>query len=137
MKIFLVSCVKIKQSVPCEAGKMYTSDWFKKAKAYTKKHCDEWYILSAKYGLLRPDEIVTPYEETLLKKRKVERLKWADMVITDLYKIISPQDEVTILAGLNYREFLTPWLEERGNKVIIPLEGLAIGKQKRWFNENK
>lgn len=136
-KIFLVSCVKTKQNSACEVSQLYTSDWFQKAKEYTERHCDKWYILFAKYGLIQPDEVLEPYEETLNTKKKPERIAWAEKVISDLEKIISLQDEVTVLAGLKYREFLKPWPEVRGNKVVIPLEGLRSGEQNRGFNENQ
>ncbi|WP_395858435.1 DUF6884 domain-containing protein [Arthrobacter sp. KBS0702] len=38
---------------------------FKKASAYAELTCDRWYILSAKHGLLHPDEIIQPYDMRL------------------------------------------------------------------------
>jgi hypothetical protein len=64
-KIALVACVSKKASAPMPARDMYTSDWFRKASAYAARVTDDWYILSAKYGLIAPDTVIEPYDETL------------------------------------------------------------------------
>lgn len=43
---------------------MYSlSPLFRLQSAFVKKHYDAWRILSAKYGLVAPDEIIEPYDE--------------------------------------------------------------------------
>jgi methionyl-tRNA formyltransferase len=62
----LVSCAKSKRSYPCTAKEMYQpSDLFRKAYGYAVKRYDLVAILSAKYGLLLPDEVIEPYDLTL------------------------------------------------------------------------
>ncbi|WP_170971786.1 DUF6884 domain-containing protein [Peribacillus simplex] len=53
MKIALVSCTKLKANYPCSTREMYQeSTLFNKAvKFIEQKNYDEWYVLSAKYGL--------------------------------------------------------------------------------------
>jgi hypothetical protein len=55
MKVALVSCTKVKANYPCSTKEMYKqSNLFKKAvKFIEQKDYDEWFVLSAKYGLLR------------------------------------------------------------------------------------
>jgi hypothetical protein len=71
---------------------------------------DQWYILSAKYGLLNPAMVVGPYNETLNNMRKSERTQWARDVENDLRSLLHPGDRVVFLAGQKYREFLEPAL---------------------------
>ena len=52
--IALVACVKTKAETPRPARDLYVSDLFRKASAYAEKTADAWYILSAKYGHVRP-----------------------------------------------------------------------------------
>lgn len=53
----LISCTKSKQNYPCNASAMYqASDLFRKAYSYATKNYDVVAILSAKYGLLLPDD---------------------------------------------------------------------------------
>lgn len=63
--VFLVSCVSAKHSKPMPARELYRSKWFLKAGAYVEAQISRWFILSAKYGLPNPDEIVPPYDQTL------------------------------------------------------------------------
>lgn len=134
--IGLVSCVGQKRNSPSSAKTLYTSALFAKMRRYIESNCERWFILSAKYGLLSPDEIIAPYEETLKSKSRIERMEWADNVWLNLGNILSPNDKVLILAGDKYREYLVPKIRERGCLVEIPLEGLGIGRQLKWLVDN-
>jgi hypothetical protein len=49
-------------------------------RTFASRNAQGWFILSARYGLLRPIQRVEPYEKTLLSMRKLDRLHWADQV---------------------------------------------------------
>ncbi len=134
-RIVLVSCVKSKTSKTAPAQDLYISDLFKKTSAYAKLFGDRWYILSAKYGLLAPDQVIEPYEKTLNKMGVQERKSWAKQVMLDLEKILSLSDEVIFLAGKRYRENLIKPIEELGCQVSIPMEGLTFGNQLKWLRK--
>ena len=61
--IAFVSCVNTKHNTPMPARDLYCSDWFKKGSAYAERIVDEWYVLSALYGFIQPDKIISPYEK--------------------------------------------------------------------------
>jgi hypothetical protein len=71
--ICLVSCVSAKRTTPARAKSLYQSDWFIKARAYAESVGSCWFILSAKYGLERPDAMIEPYEMTLNTVAVAER----------------------------------------------------------------
>ena len=73
---------------------------------------DEWRILSAEYGLLTPETVVEPHERTLNAMRVDERRRWADGVLRQLDSM-TPRP-VVMLAGENYRRYLTGPLVARG-----------------------
>ncbi len=100
---------------------------------YAEQNADTWYILSAKYGLLRPDEVIRPYEQTLKDMPKADRLAWAERVQEALLRLLPPGAEVVFLAGIRYRENLVPFLERQGFTVKVPMAGLAFGPQLRWL----
>ena len=79
-KIVLVSCVKTKANHPKPAKELYISDLFRKSSAYARMIGDEWYILSAKYGLLAPEVVIPPYEKTLRNMGVADRKAWAKRV---------------------------------------------------------
>jgi cytoplasmic iron level regulating protein YaaA (DUF328/UPF0246 family) len=125
----LVACVRKKLDTPAPARDMYTSHLFRGYRHYAETRADIWYILSAKYGVLKPDQVIEPYEQTLNKMSKSERLAWADRVQQQLVELLPAEAEVIFLAGTRYRENIEPFLRERGHSVSVPLEGLTIGKQ--------
>ncbi len=134
--VFLVSCVSKKQAIEARAEELYQSDWFQKARAYIVNRMlpdDRWYILSAQHHLVEPGRVVAPYEKTLLRMPKPERRAWADRVLDQLRDVLQGGDQVVILAGQRYREFLEPCLIDAGYDVSVPLQGLGIGKQLEWL----
>lgn len=132
--IGLLSCVSKKRKAAVVAKDLYISPLFNKSRRYVEQLCDSWFILSAKYGLVDPEDVIAPYEETLNKKSQPERKKWAEKVWGRLQKRLKPNDTVTILAGEKYRANLLPYLEGLGCQINIPMKGLGIGRQLQWLS---
>jgi hypothetical protein len=111
------------------------SQLFKGMRRYAEKVADAWYVLSAEHGVLRPEEVIAPYERTLNKMRKPDREAWAKRVQRRLLEVLPEGAEVIILAGMRYREGIVPFLEERGFDVTVPMKGMQFGPQLRWLKE--
>lgn len=135
-RIALVSCTKQKQNSPCKAEEMYMpSTLFRKITTYIRQsQFDDWYILSAKYGLLNKSTIISTYDVTLLKMRAIERKKWADNVAEELLEDLSNQTEIYFFAGEKYRQYLLPQLEKADFTCHVPLRGMQIGEQLQYLN---
>ena len=132
----LISCTKSKQNYPCRASKMYqASDLFRKAYAYATKNYDLVAILSAKYGLLFPNDKIEPYDLTLNDMKSSLRREWAEKVFSQMKSRLSLHDfaKVFFHAGEKYRQHMIPKLENIGIRCEVPLEHLGIGKQKAWY----
>ncbi|WP_238541429.1 DUF6884 domain-containing protein [Burkholderia gladioli] len=71
--LYLVSCVGEKQDRAMPAKVLYRSNWFTKAREYVERRAGVWYILSAKHGLISPDQVIAPYEQTLNRMPIAER----------------------------------------------------------------
>ena len=129
--IVLVSCVKTKQDRRCRAGDMYTSALFQKMMAYAQSlKPKRIFILSAKYGLLSPDDMIEPYEQTLKTMKTAERRAWAQGVMSALRQTGDlDADTFVFLAGDAYRQNLVPHIKH----YTVPMEGLAFGKQLQWL----
>src|SRR4051812_40593020 len=80
VRVGLVACSKGKAAVPSRACELYTSPLFTKASSYCGRHYDVWFVLSALHGLLGPDEVIEPYEHTLVGQSGAERREWAARV---------------------------------------------------------
>jgi len=133
--ISVVQCVSKKRDTPQLARDLYTSNLFVNAAAYAEKISDEWFIISAKYGLVRPSDRLKPYDVTLNHMPARQRRVWAEQVFTDLKPLLRPTDTIVFLAGVIYRKNLVKKVEDLGCKVEIPMKGLRIGEQVRWLKE--
>jgi len=135
----LISCTKRKQNYQCKASEMYwASDLFRKAYAYAVKKYDFVVILSAKYGLLFPDDKIEPYNLTLNDMGSSEVKEWAEKVFRQMNNRLQLRDfdEAFFHSGERYRQFLISKLEGIGIRCEVPLGNLAIGKQKAWYKEH-
>jgi hypothetical protein len=134
-RVALVSCVKAKRASASAARDLYTSQLFRGLRSYAEANSDAWYILSAEHGLLHPERTVAPYERTLNRMLKPERVAWAERVQQQLLDALPAGAEVTLLAGMRYRENLEPFLRASGFSVRVPFAGLQIGKQLQRLKE--
>lgn len=132
--LFLVSCVKTKGPKPAKAKDLYISPWFQKARACVEKTGCGWRVLSARYGLVDPEEEIHPYEQTLNHMGARERRQWAEQVLEDVMPCLEGIETVVFFAGKKYREYLCPVLLSRAVQVQIPMARLAQGKQLSWLN---
>jgi hypothetical protein len=110
------------------------SNLFKKALTYIKnQNYDAWFILSAKHGLLHPETIIEPYDETLNNANKHQLIVWSEKVYKELCKI--NLSHVDFYCGDKYRKYLIPLLIK--NEVIcnVPLKGLGLGQQLQFFTK--
>lgn len=128
-RVGLVGCASSKLQRPAPARELYTSQLFRKASAYAELTCDRWYILSAKHGLVRPDDALEPYDIKLGTNAPDSPPihQWADGVRKQLAAELAdvPRVVLVALAGEQYRTVLRPcqWPFE------IPMKGLGIGQQ--------
>ena len=130
--LYLVSCVKVKRDTPAPAKELYVSAWFRKARACVERTGRRWAVLSAKHGLVWPDQIVAPYDQKL---RAGESRAWSERVLADLEPHLGGVSSVVFLAGDVYRQHLAEGLLDRGIGVRVPMEGLDWGSQGAWLRD--
>lgn len=94
---------RLAQGVACPIGDLYTSGYFA-LKRELGELADEWYVLSAKHGLIDPTEPVEYYDRHLDDLSITERSRWAAQVVKDLRKVVEPDDTIVILGGRSYVE---------------------------------
>ena len=133
MDIAFISCVKLKKIGLYKAEVLYISDFFKKSLKYCQLNHDKIFILSAKYGLLNLDDQIEDYEMTLNNFSKNEKIIWSKKVFYQISKKINIDDKLFFYVGENYRKYLLPLIK---NNYEIPLKGLGIGKQLRFYKNN-
>jgi hypothetical protein len=154
MNIYLVACAETKVPRPHKAKDLYISPLFKGSRAYVERRIaatgGDWFVLSALHGLLDPESVTRPYNNTLVGANKGRRERWARQVVTDIGvhyglqtrwagkpPLVWTQTHFVFLAGEVYREFLIPLLEAEGATTCVPMQGLGIGKQLQYLKNDK
>jgi hypothetical protein len=106
---------------------------------YAEREHDDWWILSAKHGLLDPDgEPIESYDETLTRARVAEKREWSQRVFSALDEegLLSEDTHLILHAGKAYYDELLPLLKQSDvARITIPTKGLRIGKTLAWYNE--
>ncbi len=134
-RVLLVGCVKGKGPGPAPARELYTSDLFRKRRHYADASGAPWCILSALHGLVRPDDLLEPYDLALAKQPAAYRDRWGRDVVEQLEAHLAPLRDTTfeMHAGAAYVDAVRRRLEAAGARVLLPLRGLTQGQQLAWY----
>ena len=133
-RVVIAQCTGSKRDGEHPARDLYDeSDYFRKQRAYAESNADKWFIQSALYGLLRPDDVVESYDKHAKDVDDPET--WAAEIAADLSSTVPATATVEVLGGSRYADPLTPELERLGFEVIEPLRGQMIGKRKQLLIE--
>ena len=132
-RISLVSCSAEKVARRAPAKDLYASALFRKSRRWAELVGRDWYILSAKHGLVSPDRRIAPYDESLKHAPKTRRAEWGCSVIDRIHALARPSDFIFLLAGGTYSGAILKSLADSGYHVVQPLEGMSIGRRLRWL----
>ena len=131
MKVALISCSKAKQDYSCKAEEMYSKYvLFKKTYNYCFERYDCIVILSAKYGVLFPSEVINPYNLTLNDFSSKKKKEWAKNCYESIQKKFDLTSTFDFFTGINYYKELSKFLPNSKNI----LKGLGIGQRLSYLN---
>ena len=130
----LVSCSKSKLTEAAPARELYSPSYvFSRSAQYVEAHCDEWFVLSAKHGLVHPDTVVEPYDETLSGAPKAVRDEWAEGVREALQARYAGRPvKFILMAGRSY----SGAVEGLDAEVEQPMQGMGTGFRRQWLAAN-
>ena len=133
--IALVACVKTKRSGCWPAKDLYCSPLFKLSRQYAERNANNWYILSAKYGLVAPNDKIKYYEQTLQGASICFKRNWAFKVYEQMriVGLLNGGIKILWLAGQVYQKELNKLL--CNIPMCDPLEGKKFGKRISWLIE--
>jgi hypothetical protein len=118
----LIACTKSKAPTAVAARELYRpSKLFRLSWQQAQLDGGHIAILSAKHGLVLPDRVIAPYNETLVEMADAERAAWARQVGEQFTHLLGAASiaEVTFLAGRDYREPLVPVFRGLGLRVRV------------------
>lgn len=106
--VCIVSCTAHKRQAVMPAENLYSSDLFIKSRRYAQANYDSWLILSAKHGLVRPSEVLSPYDCKLSSISRDERKVLASRVAEQAVTLLNGSDSsVSSICGEEYDDLLT------------------------------
>ena len=141
--LVLIGCSAAKLSRAAPAAELYTGQLFVLSRRYAEHFGSAWRILSAKYGVVDPRQVIEPYDRALRKMKPELRRQWAAWCQCGLAHVLEEVGatatcgkyrdfpRIVILAGRDYVQPLLQYtlLAQHRNEVDTPLAGLGIGKQ--------
>jgi hypothetical protein len=134
-RVILLGCVKGKLSRPAPAQDLYISDLFRKRRSYAETQPFRWFILSALHGLVRPTQLLEPYDLELKMQPINYRRAWGEKVVDQLEVELGSMSGqiVEVHAGAPYFDALRVPLGRRRAVLSTPLSGLRQGEQLAWY----
>ncbi|MHA1822174.1 MAG: DUF6884 domain-containing protein [Promethearchaeota archaeon] len=104
--LVITSCTKSKLSRPAPAYMLYRGDIFRKTQKWVDNNGFDELIISAKYGLVEPNQVLSPYNKTLKKPSDIDSLK--EKVVPKLKKVLKKGKyrRVVLILGNNYLEVI-------------------------------
>lgn len=133
--MIVIGCGKAKLSRRAPARELYTGSLFVMARRYAEASGQLWAILSAKHGLVLPDQHLDPYDDKLAL-RGAELASWARRAAERCERLLDSMgviERVECLAGHAYVEPFRRELYRLGVATSEPLEGLGLGQRLGWL----
>ena len=131
----IISCSKSKLPGPQRVRELYIGELFKLSVKAAEVLAERWVVISGRHGVLHPDDIIESYDESVMTKSRNQREQWGQHVSRQL-KLCLPAlqgSQVLSFVSAPYQQFLD--LSGVGASFFCPLQGLAIGLQKKKLKE--
>lgn len=138
--LLLLGCVKLKRDTAQAAKDLYCSPLWTARRGYAEASGRPWFIVSAFYGLIEPDEQIAPYDLALAELSAADRRAWAEQVVSSLERRFGTLTGATveIHAGGAYRRALEPLLRARGASPQSPTATISgVGTQIAWYSRQQ
>lgn len=135
--LHLINCSSRKRDERCEARLLYDkSTLFRYLRDFLEKYGYTPYcILSAKYGLVHPTDVIDPYNVTLKGQSKDAIQMWTDTVIHSIRTQFPNLEVVHMWTSNDYDDALIPELKRVGITVYTHLKGLGIGCKVKYLKD--
>ena len=119
VSVILVGGGRTQLSEPAVARDLYVSPLFARRRARAEASGVPWFVVSGRWGLLEPGEVLAPYSFSLAEQPVNYRRAWGRFVAEQLCLVssVGRGDVVEICAGAAYAAALTAPIEYLGARV--------------------
>jgi hypothetical protein len=109
---------------PVPVADLFRSPGFARAREHAVHSQLPWFVLSAKHGLLEPEDVVAPYDLELGDASTVYRSAWGEWVAAQLGERVQLAGAtVEVHGGVDFAQPLRQPLARRGAALELPLPG--------------
>lgn len=105
MKIALVGCCKPKLQKPAPARELYLSRLFTLSLKLAERDHDHAYVVSAEYGLVDLDRVISPYDKRMSDIGKEWKAVWGSQIWSSIMERHPKAPRaITFLCGADYAD---------------------------------
>ncbi|CPR19093.1 conserved protein of unknown function [Candidatus Filomicrobium marinum] len=127
----VIGCSGQKRKKRTTAAELYTSSRFKRARAIAESLRAEYLIASAKHGILKPDQIISPYDMNLSDLDGSERRDWGRKIAQQLSEV---RGQLCILCTAEYADPIVEAYEGVA-KLVSPLSKIVPRHHAQWHEQ--
>jgi|tagenome__1003787_1003787.scaffolds.fasta_scaffold20937099_2 hypothetical protein len=121
-RVVLIGSSGVTASTPRPAAELFESPGFVAARTRAVRSGARWFVLSARHGLLHPDDVATPSDDLLGDHTLGYRIAWGEWVAAQLAERMWLTGVVVeVHGGVDFAQPLRQPLGRRGAGVEIPL----------------
>ena len=136
--VLLVGCVKSKRPQAAPARDLYTSALFARRRRYAEASGQPWFVVSSRWGLVAPDEVIAPYDVYLGDMPAPYRRAWAEFVVAQLAGHLRLAGAtIEIHSGDHYVDALRPVVERAGAALLDPVDAHSMGETLAWYDTHE
>lgn len=133
--IYIIACSKEKRQHEAPARDLYISRNFKLRRKLAEAYADQWFVLSAQYGLLEPDSVIAPYDKNLRDIDEHESKRWFNRIQQKLEPCLTEETNIVCLGNDEYFKEISDWLVSRHVSVFIPFRHLPEEIKIPWLQQ--
>jgi hypothetical protein len=127
----IIPCTNQKSDEPGPAREVWTGVHFQLTLLHAEEFYDRTLIMSFKYGLITPDEVIEPYDMNIHFEPLKVRVAWKRMMMQHIQRECeNPPGILGLYVGKTDVDWLSKAFLGRGTKKIIqPWAGLGTGQR--------
>jgi hypothetical protein len=123
-RVVLIGSSGAVAAAPLPAAQLFESAGFARAREFAAGSGHPWFVLTAKHGLLDPDDVVAPFDVQLGDQSMGYRNAWGEWVVAQLGdRVLLEGVTVEVHGGVDFAQPLRHPLSRRGAALDLQLPG--------------